>query len=146
MKKLPYSFDLLWDFKTVEQLHDHLTGRQRYATSATDFELITLAQELNVPLPEGISAEPPFAITLKERAARVPETATHYRIAQAFRNSGGYTVLYLEFYRQAPSGEWQRFSTDGDDEYPDWTSAMDTFKTGLFETRIIKELRVLEGN
>ena len=50
---LPYQFDLLYDLKSVEQLHDHLTGRRRQATSATDQELYDLCIEFDIPLPSG---------------------------------------------------------------------------------------------
>lgn len=63
---LPYVFDLLYDIKTVESLHDHLTGRRRLATSATDAQLIALAREQGISLPEGL-AEPPA--TLAQRHA-----------------------------------------------------------------------------
>jgi hypothetical protein len=45
---LPYVFDLLYDIKTLEQLNDHLSGKQRCATSATDAELYALAREQGV--------------------------------------------------------------------------------------------------
>lgn len=51
---LPYDFDLLYDIKTVEQLHDHLTGRHRQATSATDQELYAMCVEYGIPLPTGL--------------------------------------------------------------------------------------------
>jgi len=54
MTDLPYIFDLLYDIKTLEELHEHLTGKQRTATSATDLELIELSIENNVPLPDQI--------------------------------------------------------------------------------------------
>lgn len=50
-QSLPYDFDLLYDFKTVGQLHDHLTGHSRMATSATDAALVELALEHGVALP-----------------------------------------------------------------------------------------------
>ncbi|QYW06423.1 hypothetical protein uan_011 [Pseudomonas phage UAntarctica] len=46
--QLPYVFDLLYDFKTLEQLNDHLSGKCRCATSATDLELYQLANEHGV--------------------------------------------------------------------------------------------------
>lgn len=58
MTNLPYVFDLLYDFKTVEQLHDHLTGVQRCATSATDEMLIGLCVEHDIPLPPSVVAAP----------------------------------------------------------------------------------------
>lgn len=42
--QLPYVFDLLYDLKTLEQLNDHLSGKQRSATMATDAELYELAR------------------------------------------------------------------------------------------------------
>lgn len=45
---LPYVFDLLYDIKTLEQLNDHLSGKQRCATSATDPELYELARNNGV--------------------------------------------------------------------------------------------------
>lgn len=45
---LPYVFDLLYDFKTLEQLNDHLSGKQRSATMATDAELYALARNNGV--------------------------------------------------------------------------------------------------
>ena len=148
MTKLPYSFDLLWDFKTVQQLHDHLTGRQRYATSATDFELITLAQELNVPLPSSINVEPPLAVAMRAIGARVPETATHYWLCGAGQQRGGRTTLHLMFFRESesdPSG-WQQFVTDLDDEYPGWRPGPAGFRGDYFQQSVIQKLRKLEGN
>jgi hypothetical protein len=68
--ELPYVFDLLYDVKSVESLHDHLTGKRRLATSATDTQLITLAREEGIPLPEGLR-EPPA--TLAQRNADAME-------------------------------------------------------------------------
>lgn len=45
---LPYVFDLLYDLKTLEQLNDHLSGRQRYSVHATDAELYAFALQNNV--------------------------------------------------------------------------------------------------
>jgi hypothetical protein len=56
MTRLPYSFDLLYDIKTVEELHMHLTGERRSATSGTDAELIELCAEYKIPLPQGVVA------------------------------------------------------------------------------------------
>lgn len=53
---LPYEFDLLYDIKTVEDLHGHLTGTRRMATSATDQELIELARTHGIALPDGLAA------------------------------------------------------------------------------------------
>jgi hypothetical protein len=52
--QLPYVFDLLYDFKTLEQLNDHLSGKQRSATSATDAALRAFAIELGVEGVEGV--------------------------------------------------------------------------------------------
>jgi hypothetical protein len=50
---LPYIFDLMYDFKTVEDLHAHLMGTTRFSTSATDRDLAKLMAENDIPLPEG---------------------------------------------------------------------------------------------
>lgn len=50
---LPYVFDLMYDLKSVEELYAHLTGKQRFATSATDAALVQMMIENDVPLPEG---------------------------------------------------------------------------------------------
>lgn len=144
MTSLPYIFDLLYDFKTVEQLHAHLTGRQRYATSATDFELIALAKDTNTPLPENINVEPPLAIALVGIGARVPATATHYLLSCPIRRAGGITRINLSFFRQH-DGVWQRFDTDTDDEYPCWSDANLGFR-GDFDEEVVPSLRTLEGN
>jgi hypothetical protein len=60
--ELPYIFDLLYDVKSVESLHDHLTGRCRLSTSGTDAQLIALARENDIPLPEDL-VEPPATLT-----------------------------------------------------------------------------------
>lgn len=65
---LPYVFDLLYDVKTVESLHDHLTGRCRLATSATDANLIALARQEGIPLPEGLT-EPPATLVQRHTDA-----------------------------------------------------------------------------
>lgn len=145
MTTLPYSFDLLYDLKTVEQLHDHLTGRQRYATSATDFELIALAQDTGVPLPPELNVEAPIAVAMKARGARVPATATHYMLSNYNTRPGGITMLAVEFFRELDD-VWQKFTTDGDDEYPQWQRAAPLYKGTFFVTDILPRLRVLEGN
>lgn len=145
MSQLPYIFDLLYDFKTVEQLHKHLTGQQRNATSATDFELIALAKDTNTPLPENINVEPPLAIALKDVGARVPATATHYLLSCPIRRAGGITRIDLSFFRQQ-HGAWQRFDTDCDDEYPSWNEARLAFQDNDFEEKVMHRLRTLEGN
>jgi hypothetical protein len=47
-ERLPYDFDLLYDFKTIHQLLNHLSGKERCATSATDAELIDLMRAHNM--------------------------------------------------------------------------------------------------
>ena len=145
MTQLPYIFDLLYDFKTVEQLHAHLTGQQRYATSATDFELIALAKDTGTPLPESINVEPPLAVALKDIDARVPATATHYLLSCPIRRAGGVTRVNLSFFRQQ-GGVWQRFDTDTDDEYPCWSDAIHGFRSNDFDEKVVPRLRTLEGN
>lgn len=54
---LPYVFDLLYDIKSLEDLHSHLTGERRLATSATDAQLIDLMVENNIPLPPSAKPE-----------------------------------------------------------------------------------------
>jgi len=56
---LPFEFDLLYDIKTVGELHAHLTGARRTATSATDRELVAAMLENNIPMPEGYSPPAP---------------------------------------------------------------------------------------
>lgn len=58
---LPYLFDLLYDFKTVESLHAHLMGTTRFSTSATDRDLVNLMSENDIPLPEGYESIPDAA-------------------------------------------------------------------------------------
>jgi hypothetical protein len=69
MTQLPYDFDLLYDLKTVEQLHDHLTGRLRYAVSSTDEEIIESCREHGIPLPKelitAVDANAPLARTVR---------------------------------------------------------------------------------
>lgn len=68
---LPFPFDLLFDIKTLGELHDHLTGVRRTATSATDQELLDLMAEHGTPLPDGYEAPPP---SLAARYAEAMET------------------------------------------------------------------------
>jgi hypothetical protein len=70
---LPYIFDLLYDFKTVESLHDHLTGKTRYATSATDRELVKLMADNSIPLPVEYLPLREFAAAPKDEP-----TLSHY--------------------------------------------------------------------
>lgn len=58
---LPYEFDLCYDIKTMEQLLDHLGGRQRTATSATDAQLIALARAYDIALPLDVVVPDPAA-------------------------------------------------------------------------------------
>ena len=50
--KLPYEFDLLHDVKSVEELHGILLG-EPHCTDAKDWELCELAEQYDIPLPEG---------------------------------------------------------------------------------------------
>lgn len=52
--RLPYVFDLLYDIKTLDELNNHLSGRQRTATSATDAGLYELAKNNGVTC-EGVA-------------------------------------------------------------------------------------------
>jgi hypothetical protein len=56
--ELPYVFDLLYDIKSLEQLHDHLSGVRRSATSATDQQLVELMAEHAISLPDSRESEP----------------------------------------------------------------------------------------
>ena len=67
-KRLPYAFDLLYDFKTREQLYDHISGKRRSATSATDNDLFQLMQEYNIPFPDKLEV-----IEKAEKAASFAE-------------------------------------------------------------------------
>lgn len=51
---LPYVFDLLYDLKTLEQLHDHLAGKARQPVSSTDAEVIETCIDYNIPLPDNL--------------------------------------------------------------------------------------------
>lgn len=146
MTTLPYIFSLLYDFEYLEQLHKHLTGEQRNATSATDYELIALANDTGVPLPEGINSQPPLAVVLKSAGARVPPTATHVHIAAVSTRRGGITSVSMQFFRKDDPGVWMTFSTDSDDEYPRWETAEQVYKPGAFAAKILPHLFKLEGN
>lgn len=50
--KLPYEFDLLYDVKSVEELHSILEG-EPHCTDGQDWELCELAEKYNIPLPVG---------------------------------------------------------------------------------------------
>ncbi len=65
MTNLPYEFDLLYDVKTVEELHCILKG-ESHCTDAQDWELCELAEIYNIPLPEGYKSplKPGFPITV----------------------------------------------------------------------------------
>lgn len=69
MTDLHPDFDLLYDLKTVEQLHDHLTGRLRYSISSTDAEIIESCHTYGVPLPEEL-------ITAKDSNAPLARTVS----------------------------------------------------------------------
>jgi len=49
--KLPHEFDLLWDVKSVEELHSILLG-EPHCTDANEWELCILAEKYNIPLPK----------------------------------------------------------------------------------------------
>lgn len=68
---LPFPFDLLYDIKTLGELHDHLTGVRRTATSATDQQLLDLMVEYGTPMPEEYSAPAP---SLTDRYAEAMST------------------------------------------------------------------------
>lgn len=73
---LPYVFDLLYDIKTLEQLNDHLSGKQRQATSATDAELYQLAREQGVDcsgVKEVQHEEPPELFGMCEQHLKFPK-------------------------------------------------------------------------
>ena len=69
MTNLPYDFDLLYDLKTVEQLHDHLTGKLRYSVSSTDAEIIETCHQYGIPLPDEL-------ITAKDSNAKLARTVS----------------------------------------------------------------------
>jgi uncharacterized protein (UPF0297 family) len=73
MSNLPHVFDLLYDLKTVEQLHDHLTGRQRYAVSSTDAEIIETCVDHKIDLPDNMLAP---QVTLKSLTRTIDGLAT----------------------------------------------------------------------
>jgi len=50
--KLPHEFDLLHDIKSVEELHNILLGEPTHC-DADEWELCELAEQFNIPLPEG---------------------------------------------------------------------------------------------
>lgn len=54
---LPFTFDLLYDIKALGELHNHLTGKRRTTTSATDAELLELMREHNIALPVGYEVD-----------------------------------------------------------------------------------------
>lgn len=70
---MPYIFDLLYDFKSIEDLHAHLKGERRHATSATDNELLKLMEENEVPLPEGFISEELKELSAEECRAKYAE-------------------------------------------------------------------------
>lgn len=70
---LPYVFDLIYDIKSLESLHDHLNGNTRLATSATDRELLKLMEENDIPLPEGYITEELKELSLEECRAKYAE-------------------------------------------------------------------------
>lgn len=66
---LPYVFDLMYDFKTVQSLHAHLTGKERFSTSGTDRDLVQMMMDHQIPLPEGYA--PPAIMDLSEDECRI---------------------------------------------------------------------------
>ncbi len=79
MTLLPYDFDLLYDLKTVEQLHEHLTGKQRFPTHATDAELVSMCAQYGVALPP----------ELVKIAPEVDQLATNQRLLDALTTLTG---------------------------------------------------------
>ena len=53
--ELPYEFDLLYDVKSVEELHLILQG-EVHRTGASEGELCELAEKHNILLPEGYTS------------------------------------------------------------------------------------------
>lgn len=51
MSDLPYSFDLLYDLKTLDQLVDHLSGKCRAPVSSTDLEILETCRDHGINLP-----------------------------------------------------------------------------------------------
>jgi hypothetical protein len=56
---LPYEFDLLWDVKSVEELHSILKG-EPHRTDTCNWELEKLCIKHNIPLPEWYEPELKF--------------------------------------------------------------------------------------
>lgn len=92
--ELPYVFDLLYDIKSVEELHDHLTGRCRTSTSGTDAALIALARQEDIPLPPEVVDPPATLVQRHEDAMKLLQLIN----AQAKRAKAGGSIdlVWLE--------------------------------------------------
>jgi hypothetical protein len=87
MTNLPYDFDMLFDIKTVEELHDHLTGKQLTATSASHAELIEACHQYGVPLPETLAkasdSNEPLARTVRGLSTVLDICVIHTALKEA---------------------------------------------------------------
>lgn len=85
---LPYDFDLLYDIKSRAALIDHLSGRQRLATSATDQQLVDLVRAHSIDLPE---ASEPVDMPPIARRASMSRNIDISELLQRLRTKG--TIL-----------------------------------------------------
>lgn len=61
-----------------------------------------------------------------------PMGATHFFIHDGQTTPGGAWVYYVNFFKFV-EGEWMRYVTDTDNEYPGWSSAPMHYRNGCFD-------------
>lgn len=71
----------------------------------------------------------------------IPKGATHFFISSYGSRAGGATLVSVSFFKNE-EGNWQRWYTDGDNEYPQWVSGSYAYREGVFESRVLP--RILE--
>jgi len=68
--------------------------------------------------------------------AEKPQGSTHCLVSSHGVVAGGSTRIYVVFFKQA-EGEWLRWWTDSDNEYPAWRSVNWAYREGVFESNVL---------
>lgn len=73
-----------------------------------------------------------------------PEGSTHCLVSSHGVVAGGATRVYVVFFKQS-EGEWFRWHTDSDNEYPAWRSVNWAYQDGVFDSKVLPLLFSLEA-
>lgn len=69
-------------------------------------------------------------------AIDIPEGSTHFLVSSYGSRAGGAMRADVFFFKNE-AGNWRRWYTDCDDEYPQWVNGSYTYREGVFESRVL---------